>query len=192
MAESTVFINIGPLQNLRTQLDAELASGGSGPIHDALRQWAFIVRTYEQRRFIRFARGGGDWPALAPSTIAGHRHGKGGNFKRGKKALAKSKASGGGQVSILWDVGTLLTALDPVFQSAPGAVEEAIPYGIEIGYGGPAPHPGGHTTIADIAAFHDQGTGKLPQRKILADPDQSTTDKMQEVMIIAIDKATKR
>jgi hypothetical protein len=183
--ESQVYVNIGPIQNLRRALES-----GDGHVAQAYKDWAFIVRVFEHSHFIKSSRGGGDWPPLKPGTIAGRRHGKGGNFKRGSKALAAARASGGGQVSILWDVGTLITALDPVFQGAPGAIEEPEANGITIGFGGPSMHPDSNVTIADIAMFHDQGMGRNPVRKILIEPDGNTIARMREVMLTALEKST--
>jgi hypothetical protein len=70
-------------------------------------------------------------------------------------------------ISILRDTGTLLAALLPTFQGVPGSLEEMIDGGIRVGYGGPGAHPKGKATIADIASFHQIGSGRLPRRPII-------------------------
>ena len=158
----------------------------TGRIEEAFRTWGVIYRAAMQERFMIFSRGGGDWPPLAPSTIAGRRHGKGGKHKRGKKALARARASGGGQVSILYDTGLLYAALDPNFGPLPGQYQEILKNGLRVGFGGPGAYPEGGATIADIAGFHQEGGPKLPQRKILVDPPEETKKKMAEALDLAL------
>lgn len=94
--------------------------------------------------------------------------------------------------SILRDTGTLFAALSPTFSGKPGAVEENIPFGIRVGYGGPARHTEGGEksppTIADIASFHQNGTSRLPKREIIVAPDSKTIRGMISDMERAIDK----
>ena len=164
-----VTVDLSGLRGFARELRSGLR-GESGPVRDAVYQWAVRYRAAMQRRFNEFSRGGGDWPPLAESTIIGRRHGKGGRFKRGKGALARARATGGGQVSILRDTGTLFGALTPAFVGVPGQHQQHIPNGIAVGFGGPAKHPRGVATIAGIAEYHQEGSGKLPKREILVPP----------------------
>jgi len=156
------------------------------------RQWAVRYRRFTRREFLTASRGGGRWDPLAASTIRRRRHGGGavnangkikrisGGGKRGVRAQRKALASGGGQVAILRDLGKLYDATDPVFSNAPGAWEKLVQNGIEVGFGGPAKHPNGSATIADIAAFHQFGNEpKMPAREILLDPDAQTMQGME-------------
>jgi len=155
-------------------------------IEKMYKQWAVRYRRFTRKRFVSASRGGESWPALAEGTIRGRRHGGGavnaggqakrisGGGKRGVRALRKAAASGGGQVAILRDTGTLFSALDPIFVNVPGAHEKLLAKGIEVGFGGPQKHPKGKATIADIAAFHQFGGTNLPRREILVDPDDGT------------------
>jgi hypothetical protein len=96
-----------------------------------------------------------------------------------RASVAKRKALGLALVvSILRNTGTLFAALNPVFTRKPGALEESIPFGVRVGYGGPAKHPKGKASIADIAGFHNAGAGHLPRRQIIVPPDQRTIDGM--------------
>jgi hypothetical protein len=70
-------------------------------------------------------------------------------------------------IQILRNTGLLFGALSPTFNGTPGAVEEPIPFGVRVGYGGPAAHPGGRATIADIASYHQAGNGRLPKREVI-------------------------
>lgn len=94
--------------------------------------------------------------------------------------------------SILRDTGTLFAALSPTFTNKPGAIEENIPFGIRVGYGGPARHTDGESksppTIADIASFHQNGVGRLPKREIIVAPDSKTIRGMIGDMERAVDK----
>lgn len=106
------------------------------------------------------SRGGGEWPPLKKSTIARRRKGKG----------------GGRTAAILINTGLLYATLAP---SPSGAwIEEDTPTGVRFGYGGPTKHGDGKVTIADIASFHQEGAGKLPVRKVIAEPDKATLELM--------------
>lgn len=184
-------IDLSGLKKFQNQLDAGLKQT-SGPVHDALKQWAARYRSAMQERFDKFSKGGGNWAALAPSTIEGRRHGKGGGFKRGKRAAARAKATGGGGVSILRDTGTLFNTLDPQFTRAPGQLEERVPYGIRVGFGGPAKHPKGKATIVDIAVFHQFGMGRNPKREILIEPPANVLQLMVGDMERALKKVIRK
>lgn len=173
-----------------------LASGSPSPMRDALKQWAFLYRGEMKNRFIKFARGGGDWPDLSESTKAGRRHGRGGNFKRGKRALAKARATGGGQISILIDRGQLVKVLTPRFKRIEGQSEKNIPFGIVVGFQGPGrktDHFGKRTkaTIREVAEYHHRGLGNIPKRELLVDPGAATQRKMGSVMENAIRKVVR-
>lgn len=142
------------------------------------KQWAFAYRVFARRRFNVFSRGGGDWPPLKKSTIAGRR-------------VGKRIGQVGRRVSILRDTGTLLAALEPRMSRPPGLLERIFSEGVEVGFGGPARHPKGRATIADIARFHDAGEGNLPERKIIADPDHKTMRKMADIVVMHTRRITK-
>jgi len=114
-----------------------------------------------------------------------------------KFTFARDTAKGGvtirvsGSFSILRDYGILYAVLDPVFASAPGALEQVINGGIRVGFGGPAKHPGGKKTIAQIAGFHQRGGGRLPKRTIIVPPDDATLKGMQRDMQLALKEIVK-
>ena len=179
--DAKVKVNIEGLKRFAKDVERGLKTGAK-PIGDAFRQWAVRYRSAMQERFDAFSKGGGDWAPLKPATIAARRHGKGGKYKRGKKALGAAIATGGGQVSILRDTGVLFNTLSPEFIGAPGQHQKTIPYGIEVGFGGSAKHPKGGVTIADIASYHQEGKGPLPKREILVDPPPRVVEKMADDM----------
>ena len=119
--------------------------------------WGKIYETFVRRRYIRFARGGGDWKPHAPATIA-----------------ARRKGRGSGSPRILIDRGKVLGALTI---GKPGNLFKQIRHGVRFGFGGGAKHPGG-PTIAQIAKWHDAGDGRLPQRQIIVPPDAKTIRQM--------------
>jgi len=171
---SDVKVNLKPLMRFADAIHQGLATS-SGPILKALKQWAERYRSFSQERFNRYSRGGGGWPDLASST------------KR-RRRKAKRGHQGPRVFSILRDTGTLFGALDVAFQNQPGALEETIPFGIRVGFGGPARHPKGKATIFDIARFHQEGSGTVPTREIIVDPDQRTTNRMAEDMLRALEQ----
>lgn len=183
-----VQIDMSPLKKFQREIDAGLQSTRPGHLRNAIQLWARIYRSFTQERFDKFSKGGGNWAPLSMTTIIARRHGKGGGGKRGGRALGRARASGGGQVSILRDTGALFSAIDPQFSGKPGQYQKDIPFGIEVGFGGPARHKGGRMTIADIAALHQAGARRLPARPILVDPPQSVVAKMAEVMTTAIQR----
>ena len=123
----------------------------------------------------------------------------GAKIYKARKEMAAAKASGSkpqrkrsgqGGVLILRDTGLLFAALNPTLNTD-GGTEEHVPGGIIVGYGGPARHGNGVATIADIASYHDQGAGHLPQRQIIVEPDDDTNAKMAKDMDHALLKVAK-
>ena len=182
-----VRVRIQPLKRFSAAVRRGLRTP-EGPCRDAFTQWQALYVGYLRQRFVRLSRGGGggEWPGLKQSTINQRRHGHRGGYKRGTRARARAAASGGGQVAILRDTGILFATLEPMLGAVPGKVARHIPYGIQAGIGGPARHPGGRATIADIAFFHQTGAGNLPERKIIVDPPRAVIARMERVLDAAI------
>ncbi len=160
-----VKVDLKPLEKFADSIHKGLQNN-SGPIRKAYKQWAARYRSFVQERFDRFGKGG-EWQDLAPST------------KRRRRGTI---------FTILRDTSTMFGALDTLFSGQPGALEKKIPFGIRVGFGGPGRHKsGGKATIADIARFHQEGVGRLPQRLIIVDPDQRTVDGMAGDMLRAVE-----
>ena len=166
MAETKVKINISGLNRFFKGIEHTQ----SGPMDSMFKQWGARYLGFARKRFIVNSRGGGDWKGLAESTKKRRR---GGKTTRRKGKRRKTSISRGH--AILRDTGTLLGALSI---GAPGNMFDRIPSGIRVGFGGPTRHPGGGATIKDIAVFHDEGGGHLPQRQIIIDPDATTANGM--------------
>ena len=161
--KATVDVQIPGLQNLQKQ-----SSRMEGPFEKMKKRWAVRYRTYIRDRFSRFSRGGGDWPKL----------------KRKRKKGALSAAS------ILRDTGTLFTVVATAFSGAPGALEQVLPDGIRVGFGGTQKHPSGQgVSIRDLAEFHHLGAGVLPVRIIIVIPDATTLSGMRGDTEMAIQEA---
>ena len=111
-------------------------------------QWAVRYRSFIQRRFDRYSKGSGDWAPL--------------KIRKG---------------SILRDTNTLFTALAPSITPPEGSINTFLPDGIEVGFGGPASHPGG-PTIHQIAVWHQSGAGNYPAREMIVAPDDQTVKGM--------------
>jgi len=161
-----VRLNLEPLRRFAAAIRGDLRRTSNGPVRRAMRQWAARYRSFAQQRFDRYSKGGGDWPPLAASTKRRRQKARKGSKGR-KKGAARS-------FSILRDNDLLFEALETPWTSKPGALQEDISFGIRVGYGGPARHPGGKASIADIAGFHDTGAGNLPRRQIIDVPDART------------------
>lgn len=134
-------------------------------------RWAVRYRSFVQRRFNTFSRGGGDWPPLAASTIKKR---KPAAKRKGTQSTPKVRVA-----SILRDTNTLYTALTPAIAAPAGSINQLLSdgSGIEVGFAGEGTHPGG-ATIAQIALWHQTGAGNLPVREIIVLPDQKTIDGM--------------
>ncbi len=184
-----VKVNLEPLRRFAATVERDLRRGGNGPVRNAVRQWAVRFRSFLQERFDRLSKsGGGEWAPLKASTKRRRRKGKG----RTVKARGKTRTFAQGTVSILRDTGTLFGALHPQFTHKPGQLQQDIPMGVRVGYGGPAKHPGGKASIADIAHFHQVGNlPHLPARPIIVDPDQHTVNQMARDMERALIQANR-
>lgn len=89
---ATVNVNIPGLERYQKRINEQLNSGVDGPVQRALFQWAVRYRSFIQRRFNTYARGGGDWAPLSPLTIARRRKGKSARSKRMAKGDFRSAA----------------------------------------------------------------------------------------------------
>jgi len=178
-----VTVDLRPLRRFADAIEKQLRTASSGPVQNAIKQWAYRYRSFAKARFAKFSRGGGNWKALEESTK-----------RRRRKARKGHKGPRG--FSILWDTGTLIGALEPQMKM-PGQLTENIPFGVRVGYGGPHRHPGGRATIADIATFHQGGIpvgkGRSGRRKreIIVEPDAQAVEDMTEYMLRALDRLGK-
>ncbi len=167
----SVFVDLKGLKKYGRVVKTDLRGTTQGPIRMAITQWAARYRAFLRRRFVKYSRGGGDWASL----------------KRKRKRGTLKRAA------ILRNTGILFGALQVIFQNKPGAIQRRIPFGVRVGYGGPQRHGKGKATVADIASFHQRGAGRLPERKIIVDPDIRTISRMQRDMgrgVKRLEKAT--
>ncbi len=191
---------------------AKLLTGDPGAAAEmdvVMRQWGARYLGFVRRRFVAASRGDGTWKPLAESTIKSRRSGrvaglgklKGVKRKAGALREVRKRVKGGvldafvgtaietsilGSAAILRDTGVLLNALSPgtvgnLLQPSFGELR------VRCGFA-PVAHGEGSTTIQDIAAYHDAGGGKLPQRKILVEPDDATVRGMLNDLATAITK----
>ncbi len=120
------------------------------------------------------------------SKVAGARAKHMERFKSARqKAIARKLA---GKHAILRDTGIMFAALNPTFNGAPGALERNIPFGIEVGYGGPGGHGKDHISVSDLAEIHDKGLGRVPKRQIIVEPSPQVVAAMTGDMKRALDK----
>ena len=121
-------------------------------------QWAVRYRSFARERFVTFSRGGGNWSPL----------------KRKRRRGEKKRAA------LLRDTGTLFAALDIQFRNKPGQLQKDLPKGVQVGFGGPARHPKARITIAELAAVHHFGLGRVPAREIIVDPPDRVLQQMAD------------
>jgi len=156
----TVTINLSGFE----RIGRDLNSNGSARSR-ILTKWAFRYRVFAERRFIKFSQGGGNWKPL----------------KRKRARGAKARAA------VLRDTGILLAALSPRVKIAPGGLYQPQGFGVIVGFGGPAKHKSGKATIAAIASFHQLGSGHLPVRRVIEQPDKSVLTAMQADAVSILD-----
>jgi hypothetical protein len=174
MMSESVKISFHGIRKFATVIENDLRLRGNGPIRVALKRWGVMYQSAMHERFDRFSKGGGTWPGLKEST-------------KKRRAKAREGATGPRVFTILRDTNsTMMKALDPQFQGKPGELSADTPFGVRVGFGGPAQHPKGRATIADIAAFHHFGRGNLPARPILVVPDAMVLAEMSKVMGSAV------
>lgn len=125
-------------------------------------QWARIFTAFIRRRFDRASRGDGTWPPLAPSTIARRRKGRKGTVRK---------------VSILRDTGLMFRQLAPELLTVASTSKSGAIFSSTCSFGNSASYPKG-PTVSQVMAFHQKGGGRLPQRKIIVDPDAKTSEQM--------------
>lgn len=159
MTQTTITVDFRPL---RSSLRRFLRSR-EGEV--AFKQMSVIYRSFAQRRFSKYSRGGGNWKPLKASTI-----------RRRRK----------GSSVILRDTGRLFSALSPTVKSA-GWFEERRRNTLTVGYGGGAPHSG-KTTISEIASYHQTGAGHLPKRELIVEPDAPTLNRMTKAVTDALQR----
>ena len=152
----TVKMNLRPLTRFVDKIEAR-----HGPLNDVYLTWGSRYRAFAKLRYMKFARGGGNWAPLSEVT------------KRRRRKAAKGK-KGPRSFSILIDKGTLVAALEPKIEN-PGSIKKLIGKGVRVGYGGSAKHPRAKgLTIARLAEIHHRGLGNVPARPIIVRPDTKT------------------
>jgi hypothetical protein len=118
-----------------------------------------------RREFQVASRGGGKWPDLAASTKMQRYYKAGGRFTREKGVTRAMRLE---QISsvpfpILYDSGSLYTSLYP---GQPGSIfmhsNDSVSAGTEIPY----------------ARYHQEGTGRMPQRIVLTPPTRELLNEM--------------
>lgn len=140
-----VNLNLNPIRKYRQGLRAEI--DGRGKADDLLSTWGRRYLAFLREKFRVNRSGGGSWPPLKEETV---KHAK-------------------GRIGILYLTGAIFNALRP---NQPGNRFQKIGFGIRVGVGGPARHPGTNLTIAQLAMIHNDGKGNVPKRQILYVPDR--------------------
>lgn len=179
-----VKIDLSRLDRYKSTVAVDMRGPGQGPVRSAMRQWAQRYLGFAQERFDELSRGGGGaWPPLSAATIKARRAPARGN--------SQAKRAVGRVASILRNTGRLFAALTPGFGSKPGQLNEDIPFGVKVGYGGPASHGDDKLSIADIASIHQHGLGAVPVREIIVNPTAQLQDQMADDMDRALGKISK-
>ena len=124
---------------------------------------AHVYLSFIRTRYNKFSRGGGNWKPLKAATI-------------------KAKKS----TTILKDNGILFNALTP--NANGNLLEVRGGKRVRVGFSNATYAGGGGVTYQQLAAFHDEGAGNLPQRKIFVEPDDKAKARMRKVLQIVINE----
>lgn len=144
-----------------------------------LQECARIYREWAVDRYERYSKGGGDWSALSPRTIA-----------------AKRRKGSAHPTWILRDTDRLIKSVSDQnatwFSDLPnfstGKMEKIKFHpAIHIGIG-ESTYPNGLTTD-DVFDFHQLGKGRLPKREIFVNPPREVQDKMASAVLQMMMKA---
>ncbi len=169
----TVAVNLHGLRKFKDVLETtDLRTSEAAPIREAIEKWGDILTKFLSRRWRIFSLGGGNWPALNAKYRA---------WKVRKGFLP----------FILRMTDMSATLFSAEFSRKPGALSRDVKFGVRVGFGEDmqVPHQTNpQMTVAAIMRLHQEGVGRLPQRKVIVGPDTETRAKMREVM----DKALKK
>ena len=172
----TVAVNLHGLRKFKGVLEStDLRTSEAAPIREALVKWGDLITNYLTKRWQIFSMGGGNWTALNAKYKA---------WKVRKGFLPFILRMTDQALSLFW--------ID--FSRKPGALNEDIKFGVRIGFGEAmqVPHmTNPQMTVASIMMLHQQGVGKLPQRKVIVGPDTATRGKMRDVMDRALKKVAR-
>jgi hypothetical protein len=165
MPAVSIKVKLTGLKKFQSALQSDLRLKSNGPIRSALQDWVVIWGRFLTERYQRFSQGGGNWPALKPATLVA----------KERKGLLPW---------ILRATDLMFQAFAPELVAKPGYLSEEIPFGVRLKFGGGMHqlYPGTTKTVAEVAMYHQQGGGNLPQRKIIVPPDVETRKKMRDRM----------
>lgn len=152
-------IDVSDLPGLAQLLERE-RQASTGDIGQGFAAAGLVYMGFSRERFVTNSRGGGNWPALAPSTLRGRRRG-GASAEATSRVLA-ARGVAPRSAAILIDTATLIGSITPGTHAT-----ETIPGGIRVG------------TEVGYAVHHQQGGPGLPQREIFVQPDRPTASLMQ-------------
>lgn len=167
----TVAVNLYGLRKFKDALaDADLRTSESRPIRNAVEQWGVLITDFLTTRWVIFSLGGGNWRALNAKYLA---------WKTRKGLLP----------FILRATDQAISLFSAKFARKPGAMGSDVKFGVRVSFGEAmqVPHmTNPQMTVASVMMLHQQGVGRLPQRKVIVGPDTETRGKMRAVMDAAL------
>ena len=141
--------------NGRLQRLIELVAGHPPTLEKMFRAFDKVYRGFIRARWRKFSRGGGNWKKLAASTIARKKH-----------------------ELILLDTNLAYKSVDPeflqTFQIKPGT---RTIFQASVAFASNAVYPTG-ISVDEVMSYHQEGTERMPQRKVLVSPDYITRQTM--------------
>jgi hypothetical protein len=168
----TFRIDVEPLTRFLSDFAAALGQGTSNPhVRNGLTGAQGEYFGAMRERFVAQSSGGGEWQELAGTT----------QRQRQRQGFNPSRP-------ILTRLAVLFTAMRP---GAPGSASEWGSNSLRAGFGGPAVHPGygdrpASLTIGDLALIHQEGRGRVPQRRVLVEPQAVTLGNMRQPLAAAV------
>lgn len=159
MIRARAHFDFGPWNQFKRRVTADLTGSGNGPVAKAIRQrWVTRYLDFLRREYRKNSSGGGEWPELSAATLEKDR-------KTGRKRRGIMRVSD--------------TIYNALLEGHPGNVVTQLRNGVRTGIGGPGQHPDSRLSIADLAKVHNDGKGRVPQRRIVVPPDAPTLEGMR-------------
>lgn len=145
-----ITLRLDPIDRLIKELDKR-----DGEIYATLLDCSEIYRQFIFERFLKYAKGGGNWKRLSASYLRWkRRHGK------DTRILVRDKI--------------LLEALRPKRASIIKSSD-----GLRMQFARGKSYPKG-TPVAVVLQAHNEGGGRLPKREVLVPPDAATGKKIEK------------
>lgn len=154
MAETGVKVIIN--LNGRVQRLVEIVEGDQKALNPVFKAMDQTYRAFTRLRWRKFSRGGGNWKPLARATVKRKGHDR-----------------------ILFDTELAYDSVSPEFEEVFSIQpNKRTQYKAVVTFGSREVYPSG-ITVNQVMSYHQEGTSRMPARKVLVSPDTRTKLNME-------------